>query len=150
MEAPCLRVRTRRGSRGPAGSSRFAEEVRPRRPPDAQDLHTGTARMSTSVQADAQAQQPDAAPHCKAPPEVARKAKPAARRGGLRPGAVPPSAWDLRGVAVYAAFLAAAGAYFWLRVEGVCAMGPYAWCASILACHGVLGGRLLRCGAKPQ
>lgn len=117
------------------------------RPPAHRRFHTGTARMSTSVQAAAQAQQPDAAPHCKAPQEAARKAKPAARRGGLRPGAVPPSAWDLRGVAVYAAFLAAAGAYFWLRAEGVCAMGPYAWCARTSACHGhppasVLGGRL--------
>ena len=90
---------------------------------------TGTARISTSTQAAAQAQQPEAAPHCKAAYEAAREAKPAARCGGLRPGAAPPSAWDARGIAVYAAFLAAAGAYFWLRAEGVCAMGPYAWCA---------------------
>ena len=42
---------------------------------------------------------------------------------------LPPSAWDARGAAAYAAFLAAAAAYFWVRAHGVAAMGPYTWCA---------------------
>ncbi len=43
---------------------------------------------------------------------------------------LPPSEWDARGAAAYAAFVAAAAAYFWVRTHGVAAMGPYTWCAA--------------------
>ncbi|KAK9821120.1 hypothetical protein WJX81_000795 [Elliptochloris bilobata] len=86
-----------------------------------------------------EAQQPQATPLlCKAPPEASWPITPAARRG-LRPGALPPSAWDARGIAAYTAFLTAAGAYFWLRAEGVRAMGLYAWYGALVLAGEALG-----------
>lgn len=92
--------------------------------PQAQAQH-----LSQPDKGPAQAQQPGTAvPLPKPPLTAAQEAAHAARGTWLRSGAAPPSTWDARGLAVYLAFMATAAAYFWVRAEGLRAMGPYAWC----------------------